>query len=272
MGNLSVKVAVTIAVSAVVLALAFAGFMTLRDRQRLAQITELRNQVALRDKTIELQQGVYQKLTLQTKDLSKLLDEKDVELTALKDQLKKQGADLLTASTIIAKLKKDLESAGHVKPPEPDEGPTVRKVDFDSGADFDPFLVSGHTTVNCENPTERSAKLLLQQRSPLKFSVVVSQDKDGTWRTTASSSSDKFDVDIALAAVNPYLLEEKWYEKLSFVAEAGIGTNPGLLAGGGVDFEIGKFDVGPRVWAVLDRGASPYVGVSFAWHPFKKVR
>lgn len=266
-----IKVILTGAGIALVVALLFAVYVTLNEKQHSAQILELKNEIARRDKTIEIQQGVYQKLTTQARDLTKLLDDKDVELTALRNQLKKQGADLLTANTIIAKLKKDLESVGHVKPPEPTEG-TVRKVEFDSGTDFDPFVVSGHTLVDCDKPTERSAKLLLQQRSPLKFSVVVSQDKDGTWRTTTSSSSDKLEVDIGLAAVNPYLLDEKWYEKFSFALETGVSASPGLLAGGGIDVEVGKFDIGPRVWVVLDRGISPYFGVSFAWHPFKKVR
>lgn len=269
--NNTLKVALISAGVALLMAIAFAGYITIQNNRHNTEITELKNQIASRDKTIEVQQGVYQKLTIQARDLTKLLDDKDVALTALRDQLKKQGADLLTASTIVAQLRKDLESASHVKPPDVTEG-VVRKVEFDSGTDFDPFLVSGYTTVNCEKPTERDAKLLLKQLSPLKFSVVVSQDKDGTWRTTASSSSDKFNVDIALAAVNPYLLEEKWYEKLSLAVEAGIGTNPGLLVGAGADLEIGKFDVGPRVWAVVDKGVSPYFGLSFAWHPFKKGR
>ncbi len=269
--NTTLKSALISAGVALIMAVGFAGYVTFQNHRHDAEITELKNQIASRDKTIEVQQGVYQKLTIQARDLNKLLDDKDVALTALRNQLKKQGADLLTASTVIAQLRKDLESAGHVKPPEAAEG-TVRKVEFDSGTDFDPFLVSGYTTVNCEKPIERDAKLFLRQVSPLKFSVVVSQDKDGTWRTTASSSSDKFNVDIGLAAVNPYLLEEKWYEKLSLAVEVGAGTNPGLLAGGGFDVEIGKFDIGPRVWAVVDRGVSPYFGVSFAWHPFKKVR
>lgn len=266
------KIALISMVVAVVVAACFTGYITIREQAHNAEIVKLKNEIALRDKTIEVQQGVYQKLTIQAHDLSKLLDDKDVELTALRKQLKQQGSDLLTANTIIASLKKELESAGNVKPPEPTETAIIRKVEFDSGADFDPFEVSGYTTVNCEKPDERSAQLHMKQRTPLKFSVIVSQDKDGTWRTSTSSSSDKFDVNIALAAVNPYILEEKWYEKLSFVLEAGIGTNPGLLAGGGVDVEIGKFDVGPRVWAVVDRGASPYFGASIAWHPFKKVR
>ena len=266
------KVALIGALAVLILSVCFVSYLTIRERAHNAKIVELKNEIALRDKTIEVQQGVYQKLTIQARDLSKLLDDKDVELTALRKQLKKQGAELLTANTIIASLKKDLESAGHVKPPESTEVATVRKVEFDSGTDFDPFVVSGHTTVNCENPAERNAKLLLQQRTPLKFSVIVSQEKDGTWRTSTSSSSDKFNVDIALAAVNPYLLDEKWYEKISFAAEVGVDTGFGLFAGGGVDVEIGKFDVGPRIGAIVGRdGATAFFGASLAWHPFKKV-
>ena len=268
----STKIALIGASVVLIMAVVFAGYVTMRERAYNAKIVELQNEIALRDKTIEVQRGVYQKLTVQAHDLTKLLDDKDVELSALRNQLKKQGSDLLTANTIIATLKKDLESAGHVKPPEPTEG-VVRKVEFDSGSDFDPFAVSGYTTVNCEKPIERSASLQLQQTTPLKFSIIVSQDKDGTWRTSTSSSSDKFDVNIALAAVNPYLLDEKWYEKISFAVEAGVDTGLGMFAGGGIDVEIGKFDVGPRVGAVIQRdGVAAFFGASFAWHPFKKDR
>lgn len=271
--NTPIKVALAMAGVILLLMIAFVGFTTLRDQQHQARIVELQNQVAQRDKTIEMQNGVFQKLTLQAKDLTKLLDEKDIELTALRDQLKKQGAELLTATTLVVKLKKDLESAGNVKPPLPTEGPGMRTVEFDSGKDFEPFVVTGYTTVNCDKPSERSARLLLSQRTPLKFSVVVSQDKDGTWRSTATSSSDKIGIDIALAAVNPYLLEEKWYERIGFSADLGVAATPGLLGGLGASYEVGKFEVGPKVWfTATPQGINPFFGASLTWHPFKKVR
>ncbi len=270
--NNPIKAALIIAGGALLLALAFAGFMTFRDHQRAQRIVELQNQIALRDKTIETQQGVYQKLALQTKDLTKLLNDKDVELMALRDQLKKQGSELLTANTLVVKLKKDLKDAQNVVVTIPDPAkPGVKRAEIDTKDRLDPFQITGRVDLDCDTG-KAAVDVGLSQRNPIKFSVVVSQDKDGTWRSTATSSTKVFDVDIALAAVNPYLLEEKWYEKLSFALEAGVGTNPGLLAGAGVNIEIGKFDIGPRVWAVIDRGASPYFGVSFAWHPFKKVR
>ena len=272
--NTPIKAALAIAGGALLLALAFAGFMTFRDHQRAAEITRLQNEIALRDKTIEVKDGVYQKLTIQTKDLSDLLNAKDTELMALRDQLKKQGADLLTANTVVVKLRKDLQDAKNnvtVVVSDPAK-PGVKSFMIDTEDRLDPFQITGQAGVDCDT-NQAHYKVALGQRSPIKFSVVVSQDKDGTWRSSATSSTKVFEVDIALAAVNPYLLEEKWYEKLSVAAELGVGTNPGLLAGAGVNFEIGKFDLGPRVWAVVDtHGASPYFGVSFAWHPFKKVR
>lgn len=271
--NTPLKAALAAAGAVLLVALIFAGFMTWRDYERSAQITELQNQVALRDKTIEVQEGVYQKLTLQAKDLTDLLDAKDLQLMSLRDQLKKQGSELLAVNTIIVKLRKDLQDIkdAPVVIVDPTK-PGVKQVNIDTEGRFDPFQITGNASINCDT-NQGSYLVNLGQRSPIKFSVVVSQDKDGTWRSSATSSTKTFEVDIGLAAVNPYLLEEKWYEKLSLAAELGVGTKPGLLAGAGVNFEIGKFDVGPRVWAVVDtNGASPYFGISFAWHPFKKVR
>lgn len=270
--NTPIRVALVLASVILILNLVFVGFMTFRAKQYQARITELQNQVALRDKTIETQSGVFQKLTLQTKDLSKLLDNKDLELMALQKQLKKQDSELLTVTSLVVKLKKDLESAGYVKPALPEETSGSRMVEFDSGKDFEPFVVTGHTIVNCDNPSERSARLFLSQQTPLKFSVVVSQDKDGTWRSSATSSSDKIGIDIALAAVNPYILEEKWFEKIAFSADLGVATAPGILGGLGASYEIGKFDLGPKVWfTITPQGINPFIGASLTWHPFKKV-
>jgi major membrane immunogen (membrane-anchored lipoprotein) len=271
--NSSIKVALVVAGVLLTAALAFAGYMTIREHQYSARIVELQNQVAQRDKTIEVQEGVYQRLTQQSKDLDQLLKDKDAELTSLRNQLKKQGSELLTANTLIVKLRKDLQDARDVPVVAVDPAkPGVKQVNIDTNERFDPFQVTGKVDIDCDT-SKAHYDVKLSQRSPIRFSVIVSQDKDGTWRSSATSSTKLFDVEIALAGVNPYLLEEKWYEKLSVVTEFGVGTNPGILAAVGADFEIGKFDLGPRVWAVVDtHSASPYFGLSFGWHPFRKVR
>jgi len=109
--NSSIKIALIIAGTTLALAGAFTGYMTWRDHQYSARIVELQNQVAARDKTIEVKDGVYQKLTLQAKDLTDLINNKDAELMSLRDQLKKHGSELLTVNTIVVKLRKDLQDS-----------------------------------------------------------------------------------------------------------------------------------------------------------------
>ena len=272
--NTPIKIAVAIAGVALLAALAFAGFMTIRDHQRAQRIVDLQNEIAKRDTTIETQKGLYQKLAIQSTDLQNLLDGKDQQLKELQDQLKKSGDQLLAANSVIVKLKKDLTNAGTatVTP-----GPTVdghASTLLSGMSDVGPFtlLCDMKVPVKVDANSVQFVQTLRQSR-PIKISVAVSQLKDGSWRASATSSEDTFGLDIGLAAVNPYILEEKWYEKIDFALEAGVGTNPGLLLGLGVDIEISKFDLGPRVWGVVDtHGASPYFGASLAWHPFKKVR
>lgn len=247
----------------------FAAYHTITKNAYDARIVELQNQVAAKDQTIEVQKGVYEKLTIQTKSLESLLGSKDQELKSLKDQLDKQGAQLLTATSLVVKLRHDLETHSTPTPtvPVPDK-PDTQRVMVDSKDDFDPFRVFGQIDVDCKYQTA-TIGLKLRQLKPLNISVVVSQDKEGTWRSTATSSVANFQVDIALAAVNPYLLEPKWYEKIGLGVDLGVGTNPGLLAGIGVYYTIGKFELGPRAWVVVDHGVSPYFGAQLLWHPFQ---
>lgn len=237
-----------------------------------SRIIELQNTVASRDQTIETQKGVYQKLSIQSRDLRDLLDKRDEQIKALEKQLKKSGDELLTANTLIVKLKKDLESNGSATQPTPDpQAPGIVRVDFDSKDDFLPFKVAGHTLGDCERKQPPSANLKLSQVRPLKLSVVVSQGSDGSWKTSTTSSEENFGVDIALAAVNPYILEPRWYEKIGIDFELGVGTGPGFLVGTGVSYVFGKFEVGPKAWVVIDgAGVNPYFGAQLVWHPFQR--
>lgn len=269
----SVKVVLAVVGVALLAALAFAGFMTLRDHERVAQIVALQNEVAKRDTTIETQKGLYQKLAISSADLQGLLDTQDQQLKELRDQLKKSGDQLLTANSVIAQLKKDLKSATGtvvVQPADPQD-PLKIVSHYDSNADFDPFQVLVDTKVDCAMKDKPQYAVTLHQFKPLKISVAVSQLKDGSWRASATSSSENFNLDIGLAAVNPYLLEEKWYEKIDLVVETGISVNLGLLTGVGADIELGKFAVGPRAWVVFDSNrGSPFFGAALTWYPFKK--
>jgi hypothetical protein len=265
----------TLAIAAGVILLVFlgiAGAFTLVKSSYDQKIVELQNAVAARDQTIETQKGVYQKLAIQSNNLQDLLGTKDEQLKLLQAQLKKSGDDLLTATTLVVKLKKDLLTAGNVvvQPTDP-TNPGMIAAKFDSLTDFDPFRVHGTVVTDCANRTMVMNPFVLSQERPLRLSVVVSQGPDKTWRTSTTSSEANFQVDIALAAVNPYMLEPKWYEKIGMSTEIGVGSGPGFLAGVGVHYQIGKFEVGPKAWVVIDRaGVNPYFGANLLWHPFQR--
>lgn len=273
--ELNLKRVLILAGVVLLLGLGFAIYHTQTRNAYEARIVELQNDVASRDKTIETQKGVYERLSIQSQNLTELLGDKDRELVLLKKQLDDQGAEILTANKLIVKLRKDLEHRADVpaQPVPPGHDTFERMFPIDSKDDLLPFRVTGWVTakpkMNCD-PLTVSVGLNLTQVRPLNVSVLVSQDSDGSWRAHATSSEEAFEIDIALSGVNPRMLERKWYEKIGLGADIGIGTNPGFLVGLGAYYEIGRFEVGPRVWMVVDRGASAYFGAQLLWHPFAK--
>lgn len=236
------------------------------------KIVGLQNTLASKDQTIEAQAGVFQKLTIQADDLRSLLDQKDEQVKKLLNQLKKSDSDILTANLLIIQLKHDLASSGNATQPTADPTkPGIVQVDFDSKKDFLPFQVTGSTFGDCNNKEAPRASMKLSQVRPLKLNVIVSQDRDGTWRTSTTSSEDAFSIDIGLAGVNPFLLSPKWYEKIGLNLDMGVGTGPGFLTGIGVSYQISRFELGPRAWVVVDKaGTAPYFGAQLLWHPFQK--
>lgn len=236
------------------------------------EMARLRNEVALRDKTIEVQKGVYTKLSLETADLRKLLDSKDEQVKGLLEQVKKNKEDLLAANQVAIKWKKAYEGAVAANqtevPVDPGNptGPTRKKVTFQK--DWGMIGVSGYTLTD---PAEAFVKV--EQLRALMLTLAISQDPTGAWHSYVTSNDENTAVDIKLAAVNPHILEPKWYEKLQLnLALAGGTTNNGfgILVGAGVSYKIKQFDVGPAVFLGISSTVSPYFGATFAWRPFEK--
>jgi hypothetical protein len=252
------------------IAIGAAGAFTLASSSHRKEIVALQNEVAKRDQTIETQKGLFERLTLQSHDLSILLDEKDGQLKVLQKQLADSGSQLLTANTLIVKLKKRLEAQSHgtVDPVDPNR-PEIVAGSVDTGTAFSPFKVTAEVSTNCKTRSF-DAMLHLDQIRPLRLSVIVSQDKSGTWKTSTTSSEDAFQIDIALSGVNPYMLESKWYEKIGLHADLGVGS--GVLLGFGASYKIGKFTVGPTVWGTMNWDLAPkgYIGATMGWNPFQR--
>lgn len=231
-----------------------------------SQIVSLNNAIAEKDKTIEVKQGLYEKATLETKNLKDLLDTKDARIADLVKELKKKDQDLIAATNLAVKWKTDYEALvkatqGLVPPVNPGD-PSRIKVSFNK--DFGPILVSGYTL---SDPPE--AFINLHQQRPLKLTLVVSQDKDGLWHTYTTSSEENMTPEITLSAVNPWFNDKKWYERLSATAMVAAGGS-GFQGGLGIGVDIAQFTVSAMVFDHSSNLASPLVGLGLQWRPFMK--
>jgi hypothetical protein len=262
----------TAAIFALVIALAW------QSHQHQVAVTQLQNELATRDKTIEVQKNLYTKLTVQTKDIQGTLDQRDKEVKLLEEQIKKQGQELLNASSLVVSWKKAYEGLAkatqtHVDP-DPKNPPTNpveivkgrEKVDFHQ--DFGYIGVDGWTLTN---PPQ--AWVRVKQNRPLRLTLALSQDKDKAWHTYTTSSEENIGVDIAVTSVNPYLLQPKWYEKIGIAVDLGAGTNQsgiGALVGVGLNYQFMQFTLGPHVWLGINNTVDKYYGLSFEWRPFQR--
>jgi hypothetical protein len=232
-----------------------------------AKIMSLQNQAASLSETVEVQKGVFAKLTLQARDLEDLLETKDEQMKLLQSELKKSKSELLSASRLAVYWKTAYEASVAGQQSEeavPDTGVVRTKVAFEK--DFGMIGVRGHTLTN---PPE--AFVRVQQNRPLKIGLIVSQDKGGAWHTNATSSEDNVGVNIELAAVNPYILAPRWYEKIGVNLDLGITAGQiGFIGGVGASYQIGRFDVGPRFWLVLSNSVNYGFGLGATWRPFQR--
>jgi HAMP domain-containing protein len=260
------------AIIALMIALvALAGFATWKYNDFQRQIRELQNKVAEKDVTIEVQKQVFSKLTQQFEDMKLAIDTSTEEGKNLANEIKKQKAEIVSVTNALVKLKTQVAqgTGGQTDVPGQKPGdPTRKKVTFEK--DFGYALVTGFTLTD---PPEYHLELG-QGSKPLKLATVVTQQKDGSWRSYVTSSDSNVSFDIGVSAVNPLVFEPSWYEKLKLHLDLGVGS--ALIGGIGASYQIGQFDFGPTVWFVGVRGSDDkYVGgtafgLNFSWAPFKK--
>ncbi len=250
----------------VILVLIIAAGITRRSHQR--EITDLQNRLATSSQTIETQKGMYEKLSLQANDLTTLIDTKDKQLAELKDKVKRGKEDVLAMNTLVLSWKHAYEATligtqTDVPPVDATDPNAVtrKKVEFEKDWGF--IALKGYTLTD---PPEAGVKVW--QPRPLRLSVVVSQLPDGTWKSRVTSSEDNFAIDIGLAAVNPRMLEPKWYENIGLSLDLGYAT--GFVGGVGASYKIGRFDVGPKFWFSVTNRVDMYAGLGVTWHPFAR--
>jgi septal ring factor EnvC (AmiA/AmiB activator) len=102
-GLLTLFGVMTAAIIALVIALAW------QQHVHANQVVALQNQLAEKDKTLEIQKGLYTKLTEQTKNIQGTLDSRDTQVKELEDQVKKAKQQLLDATQLVITWKKNYE-------------------------------------------------------------------------------------------------------------------------------------------------------------------
>jgi hypothetical protein len=250
------------------LLVAGAGFVAWKRHQYEKVQLELRNQIARHESTLEVQKGVYEKKLLEMVDLQKLLDTSQSEKAKLVKELEKQKANVLVLTELSVKQRQDYEaklSGKQTQVPGVTPGKTRTKVEFEK--EFGPYQVSGHTLTD---PGE--VWLRLRQLRPLRLTLAISQLPDKTWRATVASSEEDSSVEVKLAAVNPLVLQPKWYEGFGFMIHAGGGSltsdqGAGLL-GLSLTYDVKQFSLGPSAWFTTQ--GHRFYGASVLWRPFRK--
>lgn len=238
--------------------------LVVQRRRHDSELEGLRGEVASRDKTIEAQKDVYEKLAYDNRFVRDLLGTRNEEVVRLKRLLEKRGDELLAAVESSVKWKKAYEAAAEARET---RDPATGRVRVDFEKDFGYIGVRGHTLTS---PPE--AFVRVEQNRPLRLTLVVSQAPTGEWRATVASSEENVSVDVGLAAVDPRVLEPRWYERIGLNASLGAAGLPDFLLGAGATVDVARnFELGPAAWLVAsDAGLRLYYGAAVAWRPFRR--
>lgn len=236
-----------------------AMFIVWDRRQQERRVVDLQNEIAKRDTTIEVQKNVFAKLTQQVDDLKGMIDTSTEEGRALKKQIERSNSEILALQNVVVRLR---EQIAHGQGQQTQEGDRTRVV---FGQDFGFVRVDGFTLTN---PAEYELKLV-QGSHPLKLTLTLNQQEDGSWKTLVASSDSNVAVDVGLAGVNPRVLAPSWYEGIKFRADIGL-NKAGVLGGLAATLKIGHFDLGPGLWASTNGGGAVWYGGTLAWAPFAR--
>jgi hypothetical protein len=236
-----------------------AGYSYWMKRSYDNKVIDLQNEVAKRDVTIEVQKGVFTKLAVQLHDVKGALDTSQESVKKLADEVKKAHADILAVQNVVAIIKEQTVN-GQGQQHDVPGSPSRKEVSF--ARDFGFISVKGWTRTD---PPDYQLTLGPGSK-PLKLTLTINQLPDKSWRSLVASSDPNVSLEIGAVAVNPYILQEGWWSRVKIAGDVGVGNT--VLGGVGILVPVGKFELGPHVWATPQTGA--IYGGSFTWAPFKR--
>lgn len=242
------------------------GYLKYRSYEK--QLADLRNQVAAKDKTVEELKNTYTKLAMENddlkssnSDLQKLLDKTKQSLIA-----EQQATVYWKGAYQYVLTHQPKPDDGGFKPPVNPTSCTAQPKTYTAGQDLGVIRVDVDTFT--KDPDYQQKLTLSPGSKPLTLTLDLTRDRNLQWHTHVVSSDDRFGVDIGVNQVNLSPLEENFWDKIGVLVDVGA-SGSGLLGGFGLDYELGKFSVGPHVWGTTSNGGQYWLGASLRWTPFK---
>ncbi len=253
------------------------------------ELTDTRNQLAEAIGSIEVAEGVQQRMAQENRNLRKNVEDYLGENSLLTEVLNDQRSRVQELIQIEAGLREEIlftsgNGGGTVTRtivrncPESEGGTTVTTGEPATGelpiyrVDFQlqelGFEVQGYTLTSQEDIEEPYAELSLRQLEPFLLDIAVAQDRDGEWSVLASEQENRLELEIAEFVIDPRVRRERWYERFGVGLATSVGSD--------------HFGIGPIISVEAGRtyvyGGAQYVATGqqwvgtagIAWRPFQR--
>lgn len=263
-------------------------YITVERSQHRKSVALLEQQLASKDRTIEIGKDVYTKLTSKSDDLQNALDDKTKQNETLLKQLKATNEKLAALTSISLTFKGSPKQSSDGKligqfpnsPPNSDlpapSGSTVVpdsrwKSDLYASDQLDFGFVSARCFAWNFPFTDLHPEFQLQLfpgSRPLKLNIALSQDQHRQWHSYVTTNEDDIGVNIDASSIDVSVFEPRWYERIQGRLDVGAGA--GLLLGAGLQYRIDSFDVGPSFWITATDRVEKYYGLTLNWRPFER--
>lgn len=176
-------------------------------------VAGLATKLATSEKTLEISQGLFAIKVHEVEGLASALEyiksKSGKEISALQEQLRKAQQEILSLNSLVVKWRSAYEGLLEATQGEetgPD-GQVRHRVDF--RRDFGYIGVSGYTLTD---PPEGYVKV--EQLRPLKLTLAMTKNRNGTWSSLVTSSEDNVAVDIDVSALDLSVISPRWYQRL----------------------------------------------------------
>ncbi len=216
-------------------------------KSRDDQIADLITKLSTSEQTREVEKGLFAKKVTEVEDLKDLLSKLGEENSDLAELVKKGQMDIIALNQLVIKWKGAYYAVlnGHQteEPPVTPGDPARKRVDFDGPVG--PMRVWGHTLT--DPPV---AYLNWEQVSPIKITVGITKNRDGTYSTIVDTAPPGLGVEVTNALLDLSSLRPKWYQRIWVdLGVDGLGDR-GVSAG--LSYRLDRWSLGASCRTTAD--------------------